>query len=42
MVCNFPCIVKTQDIMSLDELVFEIKEGNFVEAALPNGTLVEQ
>lgn len=42
MVVNFPCYVKTQEVLSLDELVFEIKEGNLVEAVLPNRTLKYQ
>ena len=36
MVINFPAIVKTQDVLNLEQLVFEIKEGTLVEAALPN------
>ena len=39
MVVNFPAIVKTQDVLNLEQLVFEIKEGTLVEAALPNWTL---
>ena len=42
MVVNFPVTIKTQDVMHIDEVVFEIKEGNLVEAALPNGTLKYQ
>lgn len=42
MVVNFPSYVKTQEVLSLDELVFEIKEGTLIEAALPNGELKYQ
>ena len=42
MVVNFPAIVKTQDVLNLEQLVFEIKEGTLVEAALPNWTLSYQ
>jgi len=42
MVVNFPAIVKTQDVLNLEQLVFEIKEGSFIEAALPNGTLYDR
>ena len=42
MVINFPAIVKTQDVLNLEQLVFEIKEGTLVEAALPNWTLSYQ
>lgn len=42
MVVNFPSYVKTQQVLSLDELVFEIKEGTLIEAALPNGELKYQ
>lgn len=42
MVINFPCYVKTQEVLDLEELVFEIKEGSFIEAALPNGTLYDR
>ena len=42
MVVNFPCYVKTQEVLDLEELVFEIKEGRFIEAALPNGTLYDR
>ena len=36
---NFPSIVKTTDILSPEDLVLEIRNGNLVEAQLPNGVL---
>lgn len=39
MVMNFPAIVKTTDVLSPEDLVNEIKNGNLVEAQLPNGVL---
>lgn len=39
MVCNFPAIVKTTDVLSPEDLVNEIKSGNLIEAQLPNGVL---
>lgn len=39
MVCNFPAIVKTTDILSPEDLVTEIKNGNLIEAQLPNWVL---
>ena len=42
MVVNFPSYVKTQEVLSLDEMVFEIKEGTLIEAALPNWELKYQ
>lgn len=39
MVCNFPAIVKTTDVLSPEDLVNEIKNGNLIEAQLPNGVL---
>lgn len=39
MVCNFPAIVKTTDVLSPEDLVNEIKSGNLIEATLPNWVL---
>lgn len=36
---NFPSIVKTTDVLSIDQLITEIRECNLVEAQLPNGVL---
>lgn len=36
---NFPAIIKTTDILSPQDLVTEIRNGNLIEATLPNWVL---
>ena len=39
MIVNFPAIIKSKDLLSPENLVREIREGNLIEAQLPNGIL---
>lgn len=36
---TFPAIIKTTDVLSPEDLVNEIRNGNLIEASLPNGVL---
>ena len=38
-VLNFPCVVKTEDFLDINDLVVYIKSGCLVEAQMPNGVL---
>lgn len=39
MVLNFPSTIKTYPLLSLEDVITEIRLGNLIEAACPNGVL---